>query len=168
MHSEDFEEINKFNLDEECVKSDSLYDHWSFRDSIAQERRDDAKDTLERARATADIDIRSMTIEELCKKFDVNVEKITEPLAKSLITAHPLVKAAQEEFRKARKEWLKVSNKRKALENRAKMIGHLVQLHGQNYFGLIKGTSNIASTFKPKVNEDYLKRKYQEKITEKE
>lgn len=159
------EDINKNELDEECIKQESFYHHHSCDEGDKSEEKDAAKTELEILKADVELEIRSMSIDTINKTYKLSIDKITDNVIKALIISNPQVIAASREFDKVKHQHTKSLAIRKSLENRGKMINNLIQLFGQNYYGFIKGQ---AKTSIPRVNSDYVAGKLSSKLGGKE
>jgi len=134
-------EIDKNNLDEECVWTASLIDHWASLESEANENRDRLKDKLEMVKAETELLIRTAKPEFLEDNYNWPKNKtLTEAAVKAMLLLDEDVAVAQSEFEEARKQAREIGVARKSFEKRHGAIDNLVKLYGTGYFSRLEST----------------------------
>ena len=121
-------DIDLNRLEEECADQPLLYIEYSKKLQRARKELAQEKSEMELEMAEIDLEIRKNPT-----AFKLP-EKITEAMIKSSILRQPRYKKANERYAKAQDKVNTYQIYTGALEQRCKMIGHCIQLHGQQYF----------------------------------
>ena len=119
--------IDKYNLDEECVRQIEFIEEAAHKAVMARIGVEAAKARLEQAKAAADIEIRN-------NPTQFNLAKVTEATVAAAVTAHPNVVIALNEHLTARQDMLQWEAACNMLEHRKKSLDNLIYLHGQAYY----------------------------------
>lgn len=136
--------IDELRLDRECVRQPKLYFAAAKRAADARAAMEEAKSAVDLERAEVDSAIR-----EDPSKF--GLEKVTESAISKAIELDRDFIGAKEAFAKARYELDICQAFVNALDHKKSMLGHLVSLHGQNFFSDVPvkepaARASIAST----------------------
>jgi len=150
--------IDKNNLDEECVLDAGIYDAWSRAEVEARKVYDKAKDQLKLVEFEVELELRGMTAEAIEQKY--NVQSVKEATYTALVHTDRRVRRVKEQLLASKAILDATEVARRSLEKRGSRIDNLVYLHGQGYFGRVKGTNAKNEAV---AN---LKKKYSEAIEE--
>ena len=119
--------IDELRLDRECVRQPKLYFAAAKRAADARATMEEAKSALDLVRAEVDAEIRAQP-----DKYDI--EKVTEAVISKTIEVQDDYIKARDAFARSRYELDVVQAFVNALDHKKSMLGHLVSLHGQNFF----------------------------------
>lgn len=119
--------IDKYNLDEECVRQVEFIEEAAHKAVVARIVVEGAKARLEQAKAAADIEIRN-------NPSQFNLAKVTEGTVAAAVVTHPNVVIATNEHLTARQDMLQWEAACSMLEHRKKSLDNLIYLHGQAYY----------------------------------
>lgn len=131
--------IDKDNLDEECLTLPLFYDEFNEKEVLAWEVKDHLQEQIPIIEAQVNLEIRGWEIDHINEFFRLELTKVTEDVYKQLTRIHPTVVAAYEALAVARAEALTYSTARKAIEKKHAALEMLAKLHGQGYFSKIEG-----------------------------
>jgi hypothetical protein len=129
--AESITEIDKDNLDKECISLPSNYRRFAFLSAEAKRDMLEAKAYLEVISAQLSLRIRSHP-----GKF--GIEKITESIVSATILVQDQYAEGQKAFLKAQHRHEMTSAVVWALEHKKKALTLLVELHGLGYFADVK------------------------------
>jgi len=122
----DDSQINKFKLDEECVRHSGNYHYYAEALAQARAETDAAEDTLKLTL--------SETLLEVRQQLDNGGVKYTEAVVNANIECDAGVLAAREALRSARATQYRLEAGVKAMEHRKAQLDNLVQLHIRSYY----------------------------------
>lgn len=152
-------QVDKFNLDEECVRQAGLFGFWAHQELQCIKEEDGAAIELEKAeanivtvKARVNADMRGLKLEELNKLLKTKLPKLPDvALWKELVLLHPEVEKAQAERVEAQRKFidskynrLDRKNARKAMEVKAIELNNLIYLHNREYSAQESWTSQPA------------------------
>lgn len=139
--------IDKNNLDDECVKSASLFGEWATAEELANERVDDAKAYLELVKAEVELGVRGMGVADINTKYGLKLSGLTEGTVKSIIVVDPGVLEAQQLYYSAKAEAAKLKVATASFAKRHDSLSNLVKLHGQGFFSQVEGKDERTRRF---------------------
>lgn len=129
--------IDEHDLERECRDQAVMFYNVSELNTLAQSRRDEAKQKLAEIEAEVDSDIR----------YDAEVagERVTEPAIKSQIKLNKRYQKAARELKILQIEVGKLSGLERSYDHRKEMLKLLVRLYLANYFGEIeeRGSADV-------------------------
>lgn len=137
-YSEDVN-IDKNNLDEECVLLPSQYEHWA---SEEEKHRSNYEILITKRRvvkATVGLGLRGMSLKEINTRFKTKLTKLTEQTYQDLVYIHIDIIAVTKERDEAHSEYAIAKAARQSFEKKKAMLEYLTSLHGQGYFIRVKG-----------------------------
>ena len=119
--------VDKFALDVEWVRQPSLYGEFAKKATEARQTMDDAKARLEVVKAELILDI-------LNHPENYDAPKTTEKVLDAIVTGHPMVREAVQEFNTARHDYEIYQGLLASLDHKKKALENLVALQGRDYF----------------------------------
>jgi hypothetical protein len=126
--------IDKNNLDEECVRLPSLYEHWADEEEVWRFNYETLVTKRRVVKAEVGLQIRGMKLSEINRKFNLNLIKLTEQVYQDLIYIHPRVVVVTRERDEAYNMYAVAKAARQSFDKKKAMLEYLTYLHGQGYF----------------------------------
>lgn len=126
--------IDELRLDRECVNQPKFYFSAAKRAADSRARMEEAKSAMDLVRAEVDAKVRA-------NPSDYDLEKVTEGGIAKAVEKDADFLESREEFNRSRYELDIYQAFVNALDHKKSMLGHLVSLHGQNYFSDVRSPS---------------------------
>lgn len=135
-------EIDKYDLDNECMVQASIFDYWCRLEKIAASKVDELETNLAALKSLIELEIKGMEIEDINKKYSLELkdgERITDRMASNIRRQDKRVKEMVDDLRKAKHDYNIALAARMSFQQKKDMLDNLVKLHGQGYFSKVEG-----------------------------
>ncbi len=131
--------IDKNNLDEECVHLPSQYEYWADEEERHRSNYEILITKRRVIKATVGLELRGMSLKEINTRFKTKLTKLTEQTYQDLVYIHLNVIIVTKERDEAHSKYATAKAARQSFEKKKAMLEYLTSLHGQGYFIRVKG-----------------------------